>query len=101
MVEHGDKLKEDEVDPIGFVVRNMTGETQLSIRFLLRQHARTFAEQCAMPVRVWRVVRKTKTTEPAAESRVSQAKDVGCPDCEAVFVTFAEMKAHAASEHAA
>ena len=43
-------------DVIGYVVRDVTGETQLSIRFVLRSHARTFAEQCAMPVRIWRVV---------------------------------------------
>ncbi|MGA9307322.1 MAG: hypothetical protein WBW31_18100 [Candidatus Sulfotelmatobacter sp.] len=29
----------------------------------------------------------------------NQARDVGCPKCSAVFVTFAELKAHAASVH--
>ena len=50
------------MDPIGFVVRDVTGETQLSTRFTLRSHAQDFAQKCAMPVRVWRVIRKTKLT---------------------------------------
>lgn len=45
-------------ETVGYVVRDATGETQLSIRFTLLQHARQFADQCAMTVRVWRVVRK-------------------------------------------
>jgi hypothetical protein len=45
-------------DPIGYVVRDVTGETQVSIRFALRGDARSFAEKCAMPVRIWRVVSK-------------------------------------------
>jgi hypothetical protein len=45
-------------EPIGYVVRDVTGETQVSIRFALRGDARSFAEKCAMPVRIWRVVSK-------------------------------------------
>jgi hypothetical protein len=51
-------------EAIGYVVRDVTGEEQLSIRFLLRQHAVNFAEQCAMPVRIWRVVRRRDEAEP-------------------------------------
>jgi hypothetical protein len=46
--------------PLGYVVRDVTGETQVSIRFTLRSHARDFAHQCAMPVRIWRIVAKAK-----------------------------------------
>jgi len=61
-------------EPIGFVVRDVTGETQLSIRFISRRDARDFAEKCAMPARVWRVVWKTKgnATKPVVKV---------CPSC--------------------
>jgi hypothetical protein len=51
-------------DPIGYVVRDVTGETQLSVRFVLRNEARHFAEHCAMPVRIWRVVWKRRAPSP-------------------------------------
>jgi hypothetical protein len=62
-------------EPIGYVVRDVTGETQISVRFALRSQARTFAENCAMPVRVWRVVPRRRSSgvapsvEPTTEAK--------------------------------
>lgn len=54
-------------DVIGYVVRDVTGETQLSVRFALLSQARDFAAHCAQPVRVWRVVRCRRARTCAVE----------------------------------
>jgi len=48
-----------------YVVRDVTGETQLSVRFTIKSHARQFADNCAMPVRLWRIVTKRKQLCPS------------------------------------
>src|SRR5580704_9550676 len=59
-------------EAISYVVRDVTGETQLSIRFTLRSSARQFADQCAMPVRLWRIVSRRKAVP---------TKNLVCPEC--------------------
>ena len=50
-------------DTIGFVVRDAKTRAQVSIRFTLRSQARTFVEQCAMDVRIWRVVTRRRFSD--------------------------------------
>ena len=51
-------------DAICWVVRDVTGETQLSVRFTLLRDARDFADKCVGPVRIWKLVRKHREPEP-------------------------------------
>jgi hypothetical protein len=51
---------------ICYVVRDVTGERQLSVRFTIKLHAQSFADQCAEPVRIWRIVTKVRPAYSAA-----------------------------------
>jgi len=50
-------------EAICYVVRDITGENQLSVRFTVREHARQFADNCAMPVRLWRIISKRRFSD--------------------------------------
>lgn len=80
-------------DAIGWVVRDATGETQVSVRFGLQSQARSFAENCAMPVRVWRVVRKSKPKTPndvVRDFNALQVRPGHHPPCKAMLDSEAE-----------
>lgn len=58
-------------EAIAYVVRSITGEEQISVRFTILSHARQFADQCAMPVRIWRIVRKVTTPRMVERSALT------------------------------
>lgn len=63
-------------EPIAFVVKTVTG-VQLSCRFGIRMHARRFADECASPVRIWRIVWKRP------RPRKCTVQGPSCAGCEA------------------
>jgi hypothetical protein len=48
---------------IGWVVRTVADKTQVSCRFSNETFAHQFASNCAMPVRLWRVVRRARFSD--------------------------------------
>jgi len=49
--------------PIDFAQAVLKKGRQVSTRFVLLSQARSFAENCAMTVRVWRIVRRRRFSD--------------------------------------
>jgi len=58
-------------EAIAYVVRSITGEEQISVRFSERVFAHQFADNCAMPVRIWRIVRKPRAPRMVERSALT------------------------------
>jgi len=50
-------------DPIAFVVRDAKTKKQLSTRITLLSQARSFADNCAMTVRIFRIVKRRRFSD--------------------------------------